>query len=379
MKLLIHDLNKEDWEKRAEEYEGWTIISDNGSILPCVGCFGCWNRTPGSCVMKDGYGNMGYLIHHADEVRVISRYTYGGFSGFVKNVFDRSLAYVLPHFEIVNGESHHRKRYDEEKPYTFIFYGPRLSEEEKESARRYVKAVATNMRTLVKNVIFEENEEVPAIKEAKKPQETGDVILLNCSMRKGNSLALAEQLAKRLKEKPLLLNLSEYLKDHDRLLETIKDARALVFCTPLYVDGLPSQLIRLLEYLEKQEWENAKKIYAIANMGLYENSQLVNLFEALRQWCRNTGFTYCGSLGVAAGELVGGLMQVLPFEKGFTAKIAQEEDRLAEAIDEGNAIEDIYSGPGHFPRWLYIAIANGGWSRMARANGISEKDLYRQL
>ena len=379
MKLLIHDLNREDWEKRAKEYEGWTIVSDNGGILPCAGCFGCWNRTPGSCVMKDGYGDMGSLIHHAEEVRVISRYTYGGFSGFVKNVFDRSLAYVLPHFEIVGGESHHKKRYDEEKPYTFIFYGLRLNDEEKESAIRYVKAVAANMRTLVKEVVFEEGEEEPVPAEKKKTQEGGRIVLLNCSMRKGNSLALARELAKRLKEEPLLVNLSEYLKDYDRLLDLLKEAGTLVFCTPLYVDGLPSQLIRLLERFQENEQEHMKKIYVLANMGLYESRQLVNLFSAVKQWCEKTGFAYCGGLGVAAGELVGGLMEFMPFEKGFTAGIARGEDRLAGAINEAREIEDIYSGPVHFPRWLYIAITHSGRARMAKANGMKKEDLYRQL
>ncbi|MBO7677165.1 MAG: flavodoxin family protein, partial [Erysipelotrichaceae bacterium] len=162
MKLVIHDLNKEKWQKIADQYEGSTIISDDGTIQPCIGCFGCWNKTPGKCVIKDGYDDMGYLIHHSDEVVVISRYTYGGFSGFVKNVFDRCLGYVLPHFELVKGQSHHKKRYEEDKPYTFIFYGHDLSEEDKNDAIRYVNAVCTNLRTHVKDVQFIEEAEEPS-------------------------------------------------------------------------------------------------------------------------------------------------------------------------------------------------------------------------
>ncbi len=124
------------------------------------------------------------------------------------------------------------------------------------------------MRTLVKEVVFEEEEEEPVPAEKKKTQEGGRIVLLNCSMRKKNSLALAEELAKRLKEEPLLVNLSEYLKDYDRLLDLLKEAGTLVFCTPLYVDGLPSQLIRLLERFQENEQEHMKKIYVLANMGL---------------------------------------------------------------------------------------------------------------
>ena len=83
--LLIHDLDPAEWEKISRDYSGWNVVTDNGSIHPCTGCFSCWNRTPGRCVIQDGYENMGSLIHQAGEVVVISKYTYGGFSGGVSN------------------------------------------------------------------------------------------------------------------------------------------------------------------------------------------------------------------------------------------------------------------------------------------------------
>lgn len=96
----------------------------------------------------------GPAIHRAEEVLVISRYRYGGFSGFVKNVFDRCLGYVLPQFELVGGETHHRRRYDEDKPFRFLFYGPALTEAQKDSAREYVRAVCANIRGHVQEVSF---------------------------------------------------------------------------------------------------------------------------------------------------------------------------------------------------------------------------------
>ena len=96
MNLLIHDLSAEEFSKISAEYEGWNVIACNDDIHPCIGCFSCWRRDPGVCAIKDGYENMGCLIHHSDEVVVISKYTYGGFSGAVKSVFDRSLGFILP-------------------------------------------------------------------------------------------------------------------------------------------------------------------------------------------------------------------------------------------------------------------------------------------
>ena len=381
MKLVIHDLTKEEWDRQAQEYGECTAVSCSGAITPCVGCFGCWDRDPGRCVVKDGYGDMGYLIHHASEVVVISRYTFGGFSGFVKNVFDRSLGYVLPQFEIVKGESHHKKRYDEDKPFTFIFYGSSLSQEEKDSAVRYVEAVCTNIRGYVREVIFRDGGERPQTILTKVEGKSGPVLLLNGSMRSenGNSAALAAQLAAALKTENNTQALRSFLKDMSALIPAIESARVLVLCVPLYVDGLPAQVVRFMEMMQKSYRGAGKKIYVLANMGLYESGQLVNLFGQVRQWCEASGFEYCGGLGVSAGELIGVMMKHVRFGSGVTRLAARGITSLAEAIDGGAKIEDIYAQPWMFPRSVYITVANTNWNRRAKNNGISPKELYRRL
>lgn len=381
MKLVIHDLSAAEWAKIAPEYPDATVISDSGTIKPCIGCFGCWNRTPGQCVMPDGYDRMGELVHHADEVFIISRYTYGGFSGFVKNVIDRCLGYVLPHFEIVNGESHHQKRYDEDKPFTFIFYGQDLTEGEKQDARRYVAALCANFRSTVKDVIFRKRQEEEARSAGIGPVPEGKTVLLNASMRtaNGNSAKLAKQLAKRLDRETETVNLAAHLGDLPGLMRELKDASVIVLCTPLYVDGLPSQLIRLMEAFRDGYEGDAKRIYVLANMGLFECRQLVNLFSAVRRWCVGMNFEYGGALGVAAGELAGVLMEMLPFGMWPLQEVADGMKRLAEAVNTGSAMEDVYAEMHHFPRWIYVAVANSGWKRMAKKNGIDPKELFRQL
>ena len=386
MNLIIHDLKSEQWDEVKHEYDGWNVVADDGSIRPCIGCFGCWNKDPGQCVVHDGLDNMGALIHEAEEVVVISRYTYGGFSSFVKNVFDRSLSYVLPQFEVIDGETHHQKRYPEDKPFTFIFYGYGLGEREQNLAARYVKAVCTNIRGHVKDLIFREwGEPEEAVAKAEAPAFDSDsrMVILNGSMRseKGNSALLARELKKQIKEQFEtgidILNLRDYLSDMPGLISRLEDYQVLVLALPLYVDGLPAQVIRLMETFAAQT-RSPKIIYVLANMGLYESSQLVNLFSAVKEWSDQMGFAYYGGLGVSCGELVGGLMQALPFRFGPTNRIANAMDCLAEAIVEGTAMEDdIYEKPS-FPRSLYISIANNNWNRTAKRNGLKPEDLYRQ-
>ncbi len=381
MDLVIHDLPPEKWARLASDYAGWTVVSEDGPVRPCIGCFGCWNRTPGVCVQKDGYENMGELVHRAGEVHVISRYTYGGFSGFVKGVFDRSLGYVLPHFEVVQGETHHKKRYEEDKPFTFFFYGPALTAAEKESARRYVRAVCANFRARVEAVEFREEAEETAPAREALPVTIGRTVLLVGSMRGGrsNSGKLAKELVKRLATEPEVLSVRDFIKDPDGVVSALETAETLIFALPLYVDGLPAQGIRLMERLERDGCSGGKRVYVLANMGLYESRQLRHLFEAVRQWCEKLSFVYGGGLGVSAGELAGALMEHIPFERGVTGSMAKGMDRLAEAINGKRTTEDIFAQPRAFPRALYIAIANAGWKKMAKANGLPPAELYRRL
>ena len=380
MKLVIHDLSREEWDRIQGEYEGWTVVSDDGSIRPCTGCFGCWNRTPGTCVVRDGYENMGLLIHRAEEVLVISRYRYGGFSGFVKNVFDRCLGYVLPQFELVGGETHHRRRYDEDKPFRFLFYGPALTEAQKDSAREYVRAVCANIRGHVQEVSFRDcAREEPSTRSA-APCTPGRTVLLIASMRgaRANSAKLARELEKLLPQESETVLLGKHLRDLDGLAAALADAEKIVFCTPLYVDGLPSQLIRLMERME-QTARGGRKIYLLANMGLYESRQLRSLFEAVRQFCTVTGDAWCGGLGLSAGELVGVLMEHVPFRLGTTRRMALGMARLAEAVAAGERMPALFAEPWAFPRSLFIGIANESWKRTAKANGLRPAELYRRL
>ncbi|MBQ6384988.1 MAG: flavodoxin family protein [Lachnospiraceae bacterium] len=363
MNLVIHDMSPEEWSKISPSYAGCTVISDSGNIRPCVGCFTCWTKTPGRCVIRDGYDRMGHLIHEADEVIVISRYTYGGFSGFVKNVFDRCLGYVHPYFEVTGGETHHKRRYDEDKPFTFIFRGCALSEENRANARRYVTAVCSNIRGHVKEVAFWEAEDRPAAKPAAPCRPDGKSVLLNGSMRhtSGNSAILSRELAKRLHPVPETIALQKYAGCLPKLFAQLEEASDIVLCVPLYVDGLPSQVIRFMEEAARAGLGASKRIYVLANMGLYESRQLASLFTAVREWCGEMGFVYGGGLGVSAGELIGVLMQHTPFGTGPTRRIAAGMARLADAINRSLPIEDIYTEPFLFPRFLYIFIANHSW------------------
>ncbi len=145
MNILIHDLSKEQFQSLFPEgYHAACIISDTGTIRHCAGCFGCWIKTPGKCVLKDGYDNMGELLSKTEKVTIISRCFYGCYSPFVKNVLDRSIPWLLPFFKIRNNETHHKRRYQNNIQLAVHFYGEKITTEERETAEKLVKANCAN-------------------------------------------------------------------------------------------------------------------------------------------------------------------------------------------------------------------------------------------
>ena len=130
------------------------IITDNGAIKHCIGCFGCWVKTPGKCVLNDQYSEMGALMGCCTELTIISECVYGGFSPFVKNVLDRSISYISPHFATRNGEMHHKRRYDNVINITVHMYGGDITASERETAINLIAANALNFGATIGDINF---------------------------------------------------------------------------------------------------------------------------------------------------------------------------------------------------------------------------------
>ena len=177
MQVVIHDMNREEFqkiyeklkveaiEKKIKKSKNWIenneeeikIISDENKIKNCTGCFCCWIKNPGRCILEDGYENLAELYSKAEKIIIISKCCYGTYSPFVKNVLDRSIPYLLPFFKLKNNEMHHTIRYKNKLSLEVYFYGNGLTELEKNTAEKTVKANCINLNVKKFNVSFLEN------------------------------------------------------------------------------------------------------------------------------------------------------------------------------------------------------------------------------
>lgn len=151
MKLIIADTADLGFKIDGE----YKIISpDCGEIKSCTGCFCCWFRTPGVCVLNDGFSSIPADISRCTELIIVSRCFYGSVSPFVKNVLDRSISYVSPDFEIEDGRMKHKRRYDNTPALTALFYGEDITDNEKETAKKIMRTNMNNFGGKVADVKF---------------------------------------------------------------------------------------------------------------------------------------------------------------------------------------------------------------------------------
>ncbi len=91
----------------------WNVTSftlKDEEIRPCLGCFGCWLQTPGQCILPETHEITANVVQ-SDLVVFLTPITFGGYSSELKKAVDHLIPNILPFFTQVNGETHHKPRY----------------------------------------------------------------------------------------------------------------------------------------------------------------------------------------------------------------------------------------------------------------------------
>jgi hypothetical protein len=97
-------LKARGWDAKAFALAGM-------NIQPCRGCFSCWVKTPGHCVIQDDEEAILGATAASDRVIWLTPITFGGYSPELKKALDRIIPILLPFFSKVRGQTHHPLRY----------------------------------------------------------------------------------------------------------------------------------------------------------------------------------------------------------------------------------------------------------------------------
>ncbi len=122
-------------------------------ISNCIGCFGCWTKTPGKCVIRDDAVKVYPKIAESCKILYITKVKYGNYDTIMKTMLERSLPIQQAFIRLLNGETHHIQRAVAPKQATVIGYG-NISNEEQEIFKQLVARNASNMCFEDYRVIF---------------------------------------------------------------------------------------------------------------------------------------------------------------------------------------------------------------------------------
>ena len=108
MKLILSD--RPLIVPKTEDHDIKLIDLSQLKITNCIGCFGCWTKTPGKCVIRDDAVQVYPLIARSEKVMYISKVKYGSYDTIMKTMLERAIPVQQAFIRLLHGETHHVQR-----------------------------------------------------------------------------------------------------------------------------------------------------------------------------------------------------------------------------------------------------------------------------
>ena len=194
---------------------------------------------------------------------------------------------------------------------------------------------------------------------------------------KSNSEILGNYLFPLLKENNIKKYYSIYFQLNDKTKNEIYNSDVLIFIFPLYVDGIPSNLLKLLVKFEKENVVRPEtKIYCIVNNGFYEGKQNFLALLHMKNWCKKVNAKWGQGIGIGSGELLPYLKK-FKLGQGPLKNLEKILNRFSRNILTLNNDKNIYINP-NWPKSLYFIQGSISWILKARKNNIKIRELFKK-
>ena len=203
------------------------------------------------------------------------------------------------------------------------------------------------------------------------------ILLINGSPKNSNSSSelMMNELSKQLGESNEYITINTSGLSKKIFLDMFTGVDTAVFIFPLYVDGIPSHLLRLL-YESSDELRDISPnvvVYAIANNGFYEGEQNALALNMIRHFCDAAGVKWGQGLGIGGGGMLG----VSQIGVGPLKDIGIALSNFAANINKNKSGDNVFTHP-NFPKLLYKIGAHFNFIQMAKKNGVNRKALYKR-
>ncbi len=116
-------------------------------VHQCRGCFGCWMKTPGRCVIRDDGARLAQELISADVGVLAAPVTMGFTSALLRRALERLLPLLHPYMRVVGGEVHHRPRYARYPRLALLHGHEGVDAEDRELLALLYRRVAINLNS----------------------------------------------------------------------------------------------------------------------------------------------------------------------------------------------------------------------------------------
>jgi hypothetical protein len=384
--------------------EGHTLTRLDLRNMPlryCVGCWGCWVKTPGECVSRDASLEMDRAVIRSDFTLWAAPLKMGYPSALLKMAMDKHIPLIHPYMVVDQNESHHLKRYARY---------PRLGllmEKEATTDERDLQIVtdvycrtALNLKTRLE---FAETTDMPPSKlaariTAPKAQPlplpgrlaptSGVTIrpptrltLFNGSPRgrRGNTPIFLRELAGGFGKDNEMHHLIQ-VKQTERFVQAFAEAECAWIGFPLYTDAMPGSVKNFFEALEPLTGRRDNPpVGFVVQSGFPEGLHSRYIERYLEKLAARLGSPYLGTIVKGNGEGV----RIMPPEA--TRSLFEELKALGTGLArDGRLDPEILAriaAPESFPAYLSpvfriflrLPVAHSYFDNMLKQNGAFER------
>ena len=377
-------------------------------LRDCVGCFGCWVKRPGACVVDDASHLIDAAVINSDVTIWASPLLMGFPSAILKRALDKSIPLIHPYFDVVHGEAHHRARYAR-YPRLGLILEPEASTDDLDvdivsnllartalnlkSSLSFATTTHTDLNWVIAQI--ESTEAAPLSSSPAGPLPgTGiapihRLTIFNGSPRgrRGNTPILLDQLAQGFRSIPdrsvELIHLNR-TRESGRWLDSVADAECVWLGFPLYTDAMPGLVKGFIEHLEPLVGRASNPpIGFLVQSGFPESAHSRYVERYLARLAHRLKAPYLGTIVKGGGEGVR-LMPETTNRKLFTALQSLGRGLATEGRLDPQALRDV-AGVERYPALLApvfrlfvnTAWATGYWDEQLKRNGVFERRFDR--
>jgi NADPH-dependent FMN reductase len=434
--------NKDDYLAYPFSVLTETLNSDNCDVqcyhlkdiklAHCSGCFGCWIKTPGICVLPDKGREIIQTIIQSDMIILFTKVTFGGYSSQLKIIVDRFIPMVLPFFGKYFGDIHHTPRYSSYPRLVGIgiqrhfakaeaelfkalvmrnainFHSPLFaadvlsSDKDKETLSKQMKRVILQPDPLPVDQNIASFFPKPDMKFFDNKQERGQnaLLIVGSPKRKHHSTSslLGNYLTEKIKstgwktEKLTLKGNLRREKGQVELCSAVDRADLIILAFPLYIDALPYLVTKACEVIAQHkktlQIKKHQRIFVIINNGFPEFSQNALALAICRFFADQCGISWAGALAMGAGEAIGGGQDLTKTKRsGPPVKhVIKALDIAGADLAKGRAVspdaQNLISKtpipimPFGIWRWIFNKLGGQGWKQQAIENKVEKENMY---